>query len=219
MVNRCVVCFSFGSRGFFAFPKDLVRRHLWLDKCGLSRDFQLKRGHSVCYQHFKPEDMKSNSKYITLVKCAIPSKNVINRVELPQRTVQATAAPDCPNEAPTLTPAPCQRQVVVIGPRKIPFHVRHMGVLFNFVIEDNKTIDDLVHDVKRITGCSQTFNFATGTVKYPGRTRLHILKLPSDNRLYLTCKPGQCQVVPATSSSIQQPSFEVCNFDCFVYKF
>jgi hypothetical protein len=218
MVQRCVVCFSLGSRGFFSFPKDPVRRQLWLDHCGLSRDYQLKISHCVCYLHFKPEDMKSNNKNISLLKSAIPSKMVINSVELSQRTI---GAPDCASKAPILTtttstPPSCPHQVVVIGPRRIPFHVNHIGVLFNFVIEDNKTINDLIHEVKRLTGCSKTFTFATD---YPGSTSLQVLQLPSDNRLYLSCQPGQCHsdAVPATSSPIQQPSFEVCNF--FEFRF
>jgi hypothetical protein len=212
MVNRCVVCFSLGNRGFFSFPKDPVRRQLWLDHCGLSRDYQLKISHCVCYHHFKPEDMKSNTKKISLLKSAIPSKMVITRVELPPK-IQTIEATDCTSVAQPLTPTPtsCPRQVVVIGPRKIPFHVNHMGVIYNFIIEDNKTIDDLTYEVKKLTGCSQPINLAIGD--YPGSSLLHVLELPSDNRLYLSCQPGQCHSVPATSSPIQQPSFEVCNFN------
>jgi hypothetical protein len=210
MVKRCVVCFSLGVRGLFSFPKDPLRRQLWLDNCGLSRDYQLKTSHCVCYHHFKPEDIKSNTKNMSLLKSAIPSKMVINSEELSKQT---KGAPDCASEAQTPTPTTnstpaCPRQVVVIGPRKIPFHVNHMGVGFNFQFEDNKTIDDLAYEVKRLTGCSQPFNLAI--CDYPGSTYLHVLQLPSDNRLYLSCQPGQCHSVPA-SSSIQQPSLEVCN--------
>jgi hypothetical protein len=207
MVKRCVVCFSLGVRGLFSFPKDPVRRQLWLDNCGLSRDYQLKTSHCVCYHHFKPEDIKSNTKNMSLLKSAIPSKMVINSEELSQQT---KGAPDCASEAQTMTPTTHStpaypHQVVVIGPRKIPFHVNHMGVIFNFVIEDNKTIDDLIHEIKRLTGCSKTFTFA---MDYPGSTSLQVLQLPSDNRLYLSCQPGQCHIeVPATP--FQLPSFEV----------
>jgi hypothetical protein len=209
MVNRCIVpdCFSSGNGGFFSLPKDPVQHQLWLDHCGLPRDYQVKGGHlRVCYQHFKPEDLKSNSKYLTLLKNAIPSKKIINRVELPPK-IETIEAPDCTSVGQPQTPAPSSRahQVVVIGPRKIPFHVNHMGVIFNFVIEDNKTIDDLIHEIKRLTGCSKTFTFA---MDYPGSTSLQVLQLPSDNRLYLSCQPGQCHIeVPATP--FQLPSFEV----------
>jgi hypothetical protein len=211
MVNRCIVpdCFSRGNRGFFSLPKDPVQHHVWLDHCGLPRDYQVKGGHlRVCYQHFKPEDLKSNSKYLTLLKNAIPSKKNINRVELPPK-LKAIEAPDCTSvdQPPTPAPSSCAHQVVSIGPRKIPFHVNHMGVIYNFVIEDNKMIDDLAYEVNRLTGCSQPFNLAIG--EHPGSSFLHELQLPSDNRLYLSCQPGQCHSVPA-SSSIPQPSFEVC---------
>jgi hypothetical protein len=71
MVNRCIVpeCFCYGNRGYFSFPKVEERRQLWLEKCGISKNVQPKRGQCVFYRHFSESDITTTKKGMSLSKC------------------------------------------------------------------------------------------------------------------------------------------------------
>jgi hypothetical protein len=70
MVNCCIVpqCFSRGNRGYFAFPKDEIRRQLWFENCGISKSAQIKKHHCVCYHHFNADDITTKKNGMSLSK-------------------------------------------------------------------------------------------------------------------------------------------------------
>ena len=65
-------CKFVGEKGMFNIPssKDAKKcslRKIWLQNCNLD-EANLPNSPRICYKHFKPTDIKTNGKYITLRK-------------------------------------------------------------------------------------------------------------------------------------------------------
>ena len=83
--NKCIVadCLETGNAGFFSLPKNNEKRKKWLegikavdwfwsvtsedrltDKQKQEEDVKKKKKLSVCFRHFKKEDIKVDGKYL-----------------------------------------------------------------------------------------------------------------------------------------------------------
>ena len=67
MPNKCLICLSYGTRGFFQFPGDKnPNQRLWREICGLGPEVELKSKFRVCFKHFPLKIFYFNGPYLKL---------------------------------------------------------------------------------------------------------------------------------------------------------